>query len=91
MCGVGDGAAELAEGFGAVLDAWNGHNNGVHHGCLGGGSRRDAGGGAHGGDGGGGDGDDGDDGGGGLGVSVVIKILAITVRLQQRPVDVLSV
>ena len=89
MCGVGDGAAELAEGFGAVLDAWNGHNDGVHHGCLGGGSRHDAGGGAHGGDNGGGGGDGGGSGGGGgLGVSVVIKILAITVRLQQRLIDV---
>ena len=63
-CGVGDGAAELAEGFGALFDAWNWHNDGVHHGCLGGDSRRDAGGGAHGDDGGGGGGDGSGSGGG---------------------------
>ena len=51
--------------------------------------RRDDGGGAHGGDGGDGGGNGG--GSGGLGVSIVIKIEAITVRLQQMLVDVLSV
>ena len=73
-CGVGDGAVELAVGFGAEFDARDGPDDDVPHGCFGGGSRRDAGGGAHGGDGGDGGVDSGgSDGGDGLGVLIVIN------------------
>ena len=78
--GVGDERIELAEVFLVVIDPRDRHDDGVLHGCFGGGSRCDAGGGAHGGDGGDG-GSVGDSGG--LDVSVVLKVEAITVRLHR--------
>ena len=54
--GVKNGPIKHLEGLKVVVDACDWHDDGFHHGCYGGASRRDAGGGAHcgGGDGNGG-------------------------------------